>query len=137
MPNGSSVAATEGACSASVGSWEMTCTSIGTASRTARLITDPRRSSLQARSPARAQHELRAVLGPGEVGERSRDVARDDLVVLASEVGEELSVAHEILRPRPGHSFGRTDVQAEQFAVRALRHARGPANQALRFPARR
>ena len=72
-----------------------------------------------------------------KLGERGRDVARDDLVVLAAEVGEELSVAHEVLRPRPGHAFGRADVHAEQFAVRALRHARGPADQVLRFPARR
>ena len=65
----------------------------------------PAQQLAQARSPARAEHELRAVLGPGEVDERGRDVGRDDLVVLAAEVGEQLLVAHEVLRPRPGDPF--------------------------------
>ena len=45
------------------------------------------------RTPARAEHELRAVLGACELGERRGDVAGDDLVVLAAEVGEQLSGA--------------------------------------------
>ena len=67
----------------------------------------------------------------GEVGEGSRDIARDHLVVLPAEVREQLLVAREVLGSRSGHAFGRADVQAEQFPVRALRHACGPANQCL------
>ena len=77
---------------------------------------------------------MRAVLGACELGECRGDVVGNGLVVLAAEVGQQLLVAREVLRTWSGEPVGGRDVEAEQFAVRALRHARRPADQ--RFGAR-
>jgi hypothetical protein len=134
MPNGSSVAATEGL----LGLGRVLGDDVHvdrTASRTARLITDPRRSSLR-RDRRLAPNTSCVQFSAGRTPRAQPRRPRNDLVVLASEVGKELLVAHEILRPRPGHSFGRTDVQAEQFPVRVAPCVR-PGESILRFPARR
>ena len=117
--------------SASAGSWEITCTSIGTGEAD-RAVDDRAADHFgPARSAARAEHELGAVLGPREFGERGGNVARDDLVVLAAEIGEQLAVAQQVLRRRSGESVRGRHVEAEELAVGALGHAGGAANQRL------
>ena len=82
-----------------------------------------------ARPPARAEHELGAVLGACELGERRGDVVGNGLVVLAAEVGQQLLVAREVLRTWSCEPVGGRDVQAEQLAVRSLRHPCRPADE--------
>ena len=81
------------------------------------------------RSPARAEDELRAVLGARELGERGRDIARHDFVELAAEIGEQLAVPLQVLRLGSREAVRGRDVQPEELSVRALGHARGAPYQ--------
>ena len=92
-----------GSLGARSGPWEMTCTSIGTASRTARLITDPRRSSLQrdrrlAPSTSCVQFSARA---------KSASAAATSLATTSwyspPRSARSCRWRDEVLRPRPGH----------------------------------
>ena len=58
-------------------------------------MTEPCVSSLNREPTGRAHHELCRVLAAGELGERLGYVAADDLVVLATEVGEQLAMPLE------------------------------------------
>ena len=65
-----------------------------------------------------------------QLGERGGDVGGDDLVVLAAEVGEELAVPLDrVGSAAAGQPVVVAHVHAEQLAARALRHARGAADQ--------
>ena len=82
-------------------------------------------------------HELARVLGPGERDQRLGDVAPAHLVVLAAELGEQPAQLGEPLVGRPGEAVGRPDVDAEQLAAGAHRHARGAPDARPRRRARR
>ena len=94
-------------------------------------MTDPRDELGPTRSAARAEHQLRAVLGARELGERGRDIGRDHLVELAAEVGEERAVPLQVLGLRSGEAVGGRDVEAEELTVGTLGHARAAPDQRL------
>ena len=101
-------------------------------------MTEPRVQLGPARAPARAEHELRGVLDPGELGERGGDVGRDDLVVLAAEVGEQLAVPLDgVGSAAAGQAVVAAHVHAEQLAVRARAPCARRGGSAPRCRARR
>ena len=78
-----------------------------------------------ARAVAGAQHELGGVLGQGEPDEALGGVGADDLVVDATEVGEQAPVLVEAGRGLDEPLVG-SDVHADQLGVGAVGHAGPP-----------
>ena len=129
--------------SVSAGSWEMTCTSIGAASRTERLMTEPRTSSVHRDRRLAPRTSCVQFCARANSASAPATSLGDDLVVLAAEVGEQLPVAGDSLGDRAfrararafgtraGDAVGGRHVQAEQLTVRALGHPRRPPDQRL------
>jgi len=82
------------------------------------------------RAGGRAQHQLGGVLGEGEAGQALGRVRAHDLVVDATEVGQELAMGLEALARLLESGVG-THVDPDQLRVRAVGHAGGPADQVL------
>ena len=96
------------------------------------LITEPAQQVRPARLAARAEHDLRRVLGAGELHQRAGDVGAGDLVVLAAELLEQLAVARSSASPvGAAQPVGRPHVHAEQLAAGARRHARRPPDHVV------
>ena len=90
---------------------------------------------LPARAVARAEHDLRGVLRPGQLDEGGGDVVARDLAVLAAELLEQLALLGHHSPPtarrpdvRPGVG---DDVDADQLALGPLGDAGGPADQVV------
>ena len=91
-----------------------------------RLMTEPRVSSRPARLPARAEHELRGVLGPGEVARARRPTSAPATSwYVAAELLDERALLLERLAGRPGEAVlaERTCTPSSSPCVRAAMRA--------------
>ena len=112
------------------GRGEITCTSMGPDSRTTRLMTEPRTSSVTPRAVAGAEDELRGVLGAGEVDEGGGHVAAGGLVVEAAQLLEQAALVAHV--PVVGHEpVVRSHVDAQQLAAGPGGDAGGPADEVV------
>ncbi len=84
-----------------------------------------------ARLPARPQHDLGRVLGPGELHQRRRRVGARELVVLAAELLQERPLHTECVTGGTPEAVGGPDVDPEELAAGARGHARRPADHVV------
>ena len=86
-----------------------------------------------ARPAAGTEDELRGVLGARKLDQGLADVVTDDLVVRASQLGQQRSVLVQELFRRAGEPVVGAHMHAEELGVRAHRHPRRTPDE--RFPA--
>ncbi len=81
---------------------------------------------------AGAEDELCRVLGTGECDERVGRVVADDLVVAATQIGEQLAMhRHPIVTAGGAEAIRAPHVHAQQFGARSFRHARSATDEVL------
>ena len=123
-----------GSCScplASSSAAEITWTSMSPDARITFVITDPRIRCVQRDCRLAPSTICVAFSRVGELHERSGRVGARDLVVLATELGQQPPLVVERAALRPAQPVGRPHVHADELAVRSRRHARRPPDHVV------
>ena len=110
---------------------EITCTSMSPDARTTRLMNEPRTSSAQRDLRLDPSTSCVACSLRANVTSVCAGSAPTHVVIRPAEILEQPAVAFEQPGWRSGEALARTHVDAQQFALRPARHARGPAHEVL------